>query len=162
MMKGSESTVWSCSRATSRNPHPRKALPHSGLRIFFWWLSHRKSVTLSIGTPLCPYPIAYRRAYGLSFRWTVFKNLRSPMCGRVLLEKLLVLGPFLSTCISKELQKRYGTRVFVAGTTREVVHTPQPPVSKVNTLISKVNTLISKVNVEHWGGSGRIARRARI
>jgi hypothetical protein len=23
---------------------------------------------------VCPYPIAYRRAYGLSFRWTVFKK----------------------------------------------------------------------------------------
>ena len=31
----------------------------------------RKSVTLSVGIPLCPYPIAYRRDYGLSFKWTV-------------------------------------------------------------------------------------------
>jgi hypothetical protein len=31
----------------------------------FWWLTHQKSVTLSIGNPLCPYPISYRRAYGL-------------------------------------------------------------------------------------------------
>ena len=38
--------------------------PHSGLRRGFRWLSHRKSVTLSLGTPLCPYPITYRRAYG--------------------------------------------------------------------------------------------------
>ena len=34
----------------------------------------RQSVELSIGTLLCPYPIAYRRAYGLSFRWTAFKE----------------------------------------------------------------------------------------
>jgi hypothetical protein len=29
------------------------------------------SVALSVGTPLYPYGIAYRRAYELSFRWTV-------------------------------------------------------------------------------------------
>jgi hypothetical protein len=57
------------------------APPHSGLRRVSWWLSHQLSVTLSSGTPLCPYPIAYRRAYGLSFRWTVLKNLRSPLRG---------------------------------------------------------------------------------
>jgi hypothetical protein len=51
------------------------SLPHSGLRKDF---RHRKSVTLSIGTPLCPYPIAYRRAYGISFRWTVFKKPSKP------------------------------------------------------------------------------------
>jgi hypothetical protein len=34
----------------------------------------RKSVMLSVGTPLGPYPTAYRRAYGLSFRWTVLKT----------------------------------------------------------------------------------------
>jgi hypothetical protein len=27
--------------------------------------------TLSVETPLCPYGIVYRRAYGLSCRWTV-------------------------------------------------------------------------------------------
>jgi hypothetical protein len=58
--------------------------PHSGLRPGFWPEMGLKSVTLSIGTPLCPYPIAYRRAYGLSFRWTVLKNLRSPLCGNKL------------------------------------------------------------------------------
>jgi hypothetical protein len=36
-----------------------------------------KFVTLSVGTPLCPYGIAYRRAYGLSFRWTVPFSLGS-------------------------------------------------------------------------------------
>jgi hypothetical protein len=56
-------------------------LPHSGLRRGFRSIMDRKSVTLSIGTPLCPYPIAYRRDYGLSFRWTVLKYLRSPLCG---------------------------------------------------------------------------------
>jgi hypothetical protein len=30
-----------------------------------------ESVTLSERTPPCPYGIAYRRSYGLSFRWTV-------------------------------------------------------------------------------------------
>jgi hypothetical protein len=30
-----------------------------------------KTVTLSIGTPLCPYGVAYRRAHGLSFGRTV-------------------------------------------------------------------------------------------
>ena len=56
-------------------------IPHSGLRRGFRWLSHRKSVTLSIGTPLCPYPIAYRRAYGYRLDGRVLKNLRSPLCG---------------------------------------------------------------------------------
>jgi hypothetical protein len=46
-----------------------------------WAMNARTSVTLSVGTPLCPYPIPYRRAYGLSFRWTVLENLRSPLCG---------------------------------------------------------------------------------
>jgi hypothetical protein len=36
-----------------------------------------ESVTLSEGTPLCPYGIAYRTAYGLSFRWTVPFSLGS-------------------------------------------------------------------------------------
>jgi hypothetical protein len=36
-----------------------------------------ESVTLSVGTPLCPYGIAYGRAYGLSFRWTVPFSLGS-------------------------------------------------------------------------------------
>ena len=67
---------------SARATTPR-ATPHRGLRRGFRWLSHRKSVTLSIGTPLCPYPIAYRRAYGLSIRWTGSKNLRSPLCGGI-------------------------------------------------------------------------------
>ena len=58
--------------------HPH---PHSWLRRGFRWLSHRKSVTLSLGTPLFSLPITYGRAYGLSFRWTVLKNLRTPLCG---------------------------------------------------------------------------------
>jgi hypothetical protein len=37
----------------------------------FWPEMGQTSVTLSLGNPLCPYPIAYRRAYGLSFRWTI-------------------------------------------------------------------------------------------
>jgi len=48
--------------------------PHSGLRRDFWPEMGQKSVTLSLGTPLCPYPIAYRRAYELSYRWTVFEK----------------------------------------------------------------------------------------
>jgi hypothetical protein len=55
--------------------------PHSGLRKDFRPEMGRKSATLSVGTHLCPYRIAYRRAYGLSFRWTVLKNLRRPLCG---------------------------------------------------------------------------------
>jgi hypothetical protein len=44
------------------------SIPHSGLRRDFLWIIHRLSVTLSVGTTLCPY--AYRRvvcliAYGL-------------------------------------------------------------------------------------------------
>jgi hypothetical protein len=56
--------------------------PHIGLRRGFRPEMGPKSVTLSVGTTLCPYPIAYRRAYGLSFRWTVLTNLRSPLCGQ--------------------------------------------------------------------------------
>jgi hypothetical protein len=64
-----------------RQHFPPFPQPHSGLRRGFRPEMGRKSVTLSSGTPPCPYPIAYRRAYGLSFRWTVLKNLRSPLRG---------------------------------------------------------------------------------
>jgi hypothetical protein len=37
----------------------------------------RASFTLSVGTPICPYGIAYRRISGLSFRWTVPFSLGS-------------------------------------------------------------------------------------
>jgi hypothetical protein len=55
--------------------------PHSGLRKDFRSIIDRKSVTLSIGTPLCPYPISYRRAYGLFTSGLFLKNLRRPLCG---------------------------------------------------------------------------------
>ncbi|KAJ1478029.1 histidine phosphatase superfamily [Baffinella frigidus] len=35
--------------------------PHSGLQRDFRWIIHRFSVILSVGTPQCPYGIAYRR-----------------------------------------------------------------------------------------------------
>jgi len=41
-------------------------LPHSGFRTNFRHILGRKSVTLSVETPLCPYGIVYRGAYGLS------------------------------------------------------------------------------------------------
>jgi hypothetical protein len=44
-------------------------------------LSTRKSVLLSVGTPVCPYPIAQRRAYGLFTSGLFLKNLRTPLCG---------------------------------------------------------------------------------
>jgi len=56
--------VQKCCFVSSSSKTSGIAYPHSGLRRGFRWLSHRKSVTLSIVTPLCPYPIAYRRAYG--------------------------------------------------------------------------------------------------
>jgi len=43
-------------------------LPNSALRRDFRAEMGRKSITLSVGTPLGPYDIAYRRAHGLSTR----------------------------------------------------------------------------------------------
>ena len=40
----------------------------------FLALSARKFVALSVDTPLCPYGIAYRRAYGL-FAYGLFQNM---------------------------------------------------------------------------------------
>jgi hypothetical protein len=40
---------------------PRPSTPHRGLPRDFRWKTHRLSVTLSVGTPLCPYAIAYCR-----------------------------------------------------------------------------------------------------
>jgi len=58
--------------------------PHSGLRRHCW-LRSRKSVTLSVGTPLCPNGNAYRRVYGSStsglFGWFK-KSFCRPLCGR--------------------------------------------------------------------------------
>jgi hypothetical protein len=61
------------------------ALSHFALIYFALWCpaDHQpsgldlESVTLSVATPLCPYGIAYRRASGLSFRWTVPLSLGS-------------------------------------------------------------------------------------
>jgi len=41
-------------------------VPHNGLRRDFRQTLGQKSATSSIGTPLCPYGIAYRRAWGSS------------------------------------------------------------------------------------------------
>jgi len=58
--------------------------PHStGLPRHFRPMSGRKSVTLSVGTPPCPYPIAYRRVYRLSTSGLFKKSLCSPLCGYV-------------------------------------------------------------------------------
>ena len=65
----------------TQDPHSQRARTSSYDGVFG---GHRKSVTgtLSIGTPLCPYPIAYRRAYVLSIRWTGSKNpSKSAVCG---------------------------------------------------------------------------------
>jgi len=42
--------------------------------------SHHLAVTLSVGTPLCPYAIADLRAYGSSTSGLLKKSLRAPMC----------------------------------------------------------------------------------
>jgi len=47
-------------RGGPRGKAPTK--PHSGLRKHFRPDLGRKSVTLTVGTPMCPYGIAYRRA----------------------------------------------------------------------------------------------------
>jgi len=47
----------------------------------FWSDSDQLSVTLSVGTPIYPYGIAYRRAYGLSTAGLFKKPLSSPLCG---------------------------------------------------------------------------------
>ena len=41
-----------------------------------------KSILLSVGTPLCPYGIAYCRAYGLSNCWLFEASLCCPMVGQ--------------------------------------------------------------------------------
>ena len=74
--------------------------------MFFWPDFPRRSVTISFGTPLCPYRIAYRRAYGLFTSGVltsvfVVENERvevlgrdrpSPCCGRIDGVKLKVKG----------------------------------------------------------------------
>jgi hypothetical protein len=49
------------------------AVPHSGLRRGNMAKPKGLSVTLSVGAPLRPYGIAYRRTYGLFLR-RLFKN----------------------------------------------------------------------------------------
>jgi hypothetical protein len=60
--------------------HQGSILPHSGTRRGFRPESERLSVTLSAGTPLCSYGIAYRGVYGLSTCGLFKKSLRSPRC----------------------------------------------------------------------------------
>ena len=62
-----------------------------GLRTMDWdsWirgygkgrLAARESVTLSVGNPICPYGIAYRRGYGLSHFGSFKKPLWRPLWG---------------------------------------------------------------------------------
>ena len=60
---------------TPHTTHPPGGMLSAPSAVESLWLRLQsrghKSVTLSVATPLCPYGIAYRRAYGLSSRWTV-------------------------------------------------------------------------------------------
>ena len=47
----------------------------------FVWNSHHYFVTVSVGTPSCPYASAYRRAYRSSTCWLFKKSLPIPLCG---------------------------------------------------------------------------------
>ena len=58
-------------------------VPHRGLRRDFGPILGQKSVTLSVGSPLCFDGIAYRRAYILSTPGLFKKFLRGPLCGLV-------------------------------------------------------------------------------
>jgi len=62
----------SCFMKLGRNIAFRQPQPHSGLQRDFLTELRRLSVTLSVGTPLCPYGIACRRVYGLS-TFTLFR-----------------------------------------------------------------------------------------
>jgi hypothetical protein len=53
--------------------------PHTGLQRGFRALKARKSATLSVETPLCPYSIGYRGAYG-SFTSGLHKNSLEIRC----------------------------------------------------------------------------------
>ena len=61
---------------------PRLAPPHSGKPNGFLPRFKRVSVTLSVGTPRCPYVIAYRGVHGLSDSGSSKKPRCSPLCGR--------------------------------------------------------------------------------
>jgi hypothetical protein len=52
----------------TRNPKPESRTPKPQIPDPRPISPHRKSVTLSVGTPLRPYPIAYRRAYPAAAR----------------------------------------------------------------------------------------------
>jgi hypothetical protein len=56
-------------------------IPHIGPRRDVLSDSDHLSVTLSVGTPLFPYGIAYRRVYGLSTSGLFKKSLCGPLCG---------------------------------------------------------------------------------
>jgi hypothetical protein len=82
--------------------HVRGQVPHSGLRRDFRWLSHRKSVTLSVETPLCPYGIAYRRGCGLSTTGLFKKPLCNPLCDHLAFveggSRLILVLPHVTPC----------------------------------------------------------------
>jgi hypothetical protein len=65
------------------------------------------SVTLSVGTPLCPYGIAYRRTYGLFRRRLFKKHLCSQLCvlrgARFHIEKERETPPSMSASKSKHV-----------------------------------------------------------
>jgi hypothetical protein len=71
-----------CSRSLHTISTRKSAIkPHSGLRRDFRPDYARRSVTLSVGTPLPPYGIAYRRGYGFFVQGLFNKSFCSPMCG---------------------------------------------------------------------------------
>jgi hypothetical protein len=85
-----------------------------------------ESVTLSVGTPLCPYGIAYhgiayRRSYGLSFRWTVPFSLGSDepgFCSESILGRIQLCAGRArgreETCLtSNPLKKANGNRHWI-------------------------------------------------
>jgi len=63
------------------HPWGKMAIPHSGIRRDFPAGLKGLSVTLSVGTPLHPDGIAYRRVDGLSNSGLFKKALCSPLCG---------------------------------------------------------------------------------
>ena len=56
--------------------------PHFGLPRDFRSIAGHRPVAVSVGTPLCPYGIAYRKSYGLSTSG-LFKNSVVPPGARV-------------------------------------------------------------------------------
>ena len=79
--------------------------PHSGLRKDFRQIIDRKPMTLSIGTPLCPYPFSYCRAYGLFASRLFWKNFWSPLSGSGLRRVLgvTIVRPFITLPVATPL-----------------------------------------------------------